>query len=180
MSNFSTNVISAWSGANVQFYQKSDMRNVVLLDNQSTVSLFCNRKFVENVWRVEEPLELVTNGGHLYTNLKAKVPGYGEVWFHPKSITNIFGFAEMEDKHPITHDTNCEKTFNVRLADKVVKFKRSENGLYYFVPPFNNKQQSCGTNIPMESVEENIKMFITWQIERAKLTRKIYYALGTP
>jgi hypothetical protein len=31
----------------------------------------------------------------------------------------------------------------------------------------------------MDSVEENMKMFTNCQIERAKLTRKIYHALGT-
>jgi hypothetical protein len=32
----------------------------------------------------------------------------------------------------------------------------------------------------MNSVQENMKMFTNRQIERAKLTRKIYHALGTP
>jgi hypothetical protein len=68
-----SNVMSEWCGTNVQFYQALDMKSIILLDNQSTVSLFCNRNFVERVWRVKDQLELATNGGKLYTNLKASV-----------------------------------------------------------------------------------------------------------
>ena len=61
-----------------------------------------------------------------------------------------------------------------------MKFVRSPNGLYYFNPPYNKNQQACAANVPMDSVQENMKMFTNRQIERAKLTRKIYHALGTP
>jgi len=179
-STATSSVMSAWSGANVQFYQSINMKNIILLDNQSTVSLFCNKNLVEKVRKVDEQLELATNGGQLRTNLKATVPGYGEVWFHPKAITNIFSFAEMEDKHDITYNSKSEHAFIVHLPDKKVKFKRSSNGLYYYNPPYSTKQQTCATNIPIDSVEENMKMFTNRQVERAKLTRKIYHTLGTP
>jgi hypothetical protein len=39
-----------WAGAHVklQFYQASEMRDWILLDNQSSVTVFCNPKMVEN------------------------------------------------------------------------------------------------------------------------------------
>jgi hypothetical protein len=52
-----------WSGANVQFYQALDVKNITLLDYRSTVSVFCNRNYVEKMWEVKEQLELTTNGG---------------------------------------------------------------------------------------------------------------------
>jgi hypothetical protein len=135
---------------------------------------------VEKVWKVNDQLELSTNGGELHTSLWATVKGFGEVLFHPKAITNIFSFAEMEDRHPITYDLRSEQAFIVHLPDKEVKFTRSSNGLYFFNPPYNSTQQTCATNLPMDSMEENMKMFTNRQIERAKLTRKIHHALGTP
>ena len=39
---------------------------------------------------------------------KATVPNFGEVWFDEQAITNIFSFAEMEDKFPITYDSDKE------------------------------------------------------------------------
>ena len=175
-----SSVMSGWSGANVQFYQALDMKSIILLDNQSTVSLFCNKDYVERVWEVKEQLELATNGGALKTNQKALVKGFGEVWFHSGAITNIFSSAEMEDKHQITYDSKAEHAFIVHLPDKEVKFVRSPNGLYYFNPPYSKNQQTCNTNVPMDSVQENMKMFTNRQIERAKLTRKIHHALGAP
>jgi hypothetical protein len=86
----------------------------------------------------------------------------------------------MEVKNPVTYNSKKEHAFIVHLPDKDVKFVRSPNGLYYFIPPYNKKQQACAANVPMDSVQENMKMFTNPQIERAKLTRKIYHALGTP
>jgi hypothetical protein len=45
-----------------------DTRNIILLDNQSTVSLFCNGDCVKNVWSNAEPPEQSTNAGILKTN----------------------------------------------------------------------------------------------------------------
>jgi hypothetical protein len=148
------------------------LKNIILLDNQSTVSLFCNKNYVEKVWEVKEQLELATNGGTLKTNKKAFVKGFGDEWFHSGAIINIFSFAEMEDRNPITYKSKKEHAFIVHLPDKDVIFVRSPNGLYYFNPPYNKNQQACVTNVPMESVQENMKMFTNCQIERAKLPEK--------
>jgi hypothetical protein len=132
--------MAGWSGANVQFYQALDIKNIILLDNQSTVSLFCNKNYVEKVWEVKAQLEIATNGGTLKTNKKAFVKGFGDVWFHSGAITNISGFAEMEDKNPITYNSKKEHAFVVHLPDKDVKFVRSPNGLYYFIPPYEHQR----------------------------------------
>jgi hypothetical protein len=87
-----------WSGARVKFYQASEMRKWILLDNGSMVDLFCYPDLVENIHTVNETSTLSTNCGELHTNQCAMVPGYGEVWFDDKAITNIFRFALMEDK----------------------------------------------------------------------------------
>jgi Reverse transcriptase (RNA-dependent DNA polymerase) len=171
-----SSVTSGWSGANVQFYQSIQMRDIILLDNQSTVSLFCNSDMVEGIRKVDEELRLATNGGELCTNLKATVPGFGDVWYNSKAITNIFSFAEMEDKHKITYDSSNEKAFIVHLPDKDVRFKRNHNGLYYFKKGTN----VCATNAAIESIEENKLMFTNRQIQKAKVARQLYHSLGTP
>jgi hypothetical protein len=77
----------------MQYFQSDNMREVILLDNQSTVSLFCNHNMVRNIRRVDQELVLQTNAGMLVTDMRAEVPQYGEVWYHPDAITNIFSFA---------------------------------------------------------------------------------------
>ena len=58
-----TNQQVGWSGAHLamQFYQASDLRNMILLDSESSTSIFCNPSFVKNIHTSNETLELLTN-----------------------------------------------------------------------------------------------------------------------
>jgi hypothetical protein len=151
------------------------MREWILLDNQSTASNFCNPDMVENIHEVDDELTLYTSGGTLCTNFQA-IPGFGTVWYQPKAITNIFSFAEMEDKFPISYIAE-EKTFVVHLPNKDVKFKRSQNKLYYCQADYStNKNHEdvtlvnvCATTVAIDCVEENKKMFTDRQVQCAKL-----------
>jgi hypothetical protein len=53
-----------------------DLREVVLLDNQSTVDVFCNKKLVKNIHLAPEPLTLKSNGGELLISHIADVADY--------------------------------------------------------------------------------------------------------
>ena len=66
-----------WAGAHIElkFYQASEMRNWILSDNQSSVTVFCNPKMVKNI-RVSTngSMHLATNGGSIITYLKVALP----------------------------------------------------------------------------------------------------------
>jgi len=101
--------MSHWTGTHSQFYQSENMKNWILLDNESTTSIFCNRSFVTDIKQEEQPVNISTNGGGLSTNLTATVPGFpSRVWYDPKAMTNIFAFHEMEKYYRITYDSNKE------------------------------------------------------------------------
>jgi hypothetical protein len=159
-----TSSIPGWGGVHMQFFQSDNMKDVILLDNQSTVSLFCNHKMVRNIRRVDQELVLQTNAGTLVTDMRAEVPQYGEVWYHPDAITNIFSFAEMEDKHPVRYNSKQEHAFIVSLPHKELKFTRNESGLYVFKPPYITDETRSEVNMMMDSVEENAKVFTEREI----------------
>jgi hypothetical protein len=73
--------------------QGFNLREVVLLDNQSTVDIFCNKKFVSNIRLAPEPLTLKSNGSELILYHITDVADYDEpVWFS----TSQEGIVELE------------------------------------------------------------------------------------
>jgi hypothetical protein len=93
----------------------------------------------------------------LLTNKKANLAGWGEVWYNPKAVTNIFCLAQMVDHHPVTYNLTKNNAFIVHLPDKQVKFQQDPNGLYIYKLPDKSEP---GTNIEAQfinTLEENKK-----------------------
>jgi hypothetical protein len=172
----SARVSNGWAGTHINygFAQADVMQKWILLDNQSSVTVFSNKDLVKNIRATTDTLNLYTNGGILSTNLKCDIPQWGEAWFAPDGITNIFSYAEMAKRYRITSDSAADKAFIVHLPDKEVRFEEFENGLYVFIPKKYKNMQF------MSSVEENKKFYTPNQFERAKKARDLYHAIGTP
>jgi hypothetical protein len=166
-SNSST---AGWAGVHIELqfqqFEAHEMRNWILLDNQSSVSVFCNRDLVQNIRKSSDgDMHLSTNGGVLVTSNKADLPQWGEVWFNNSAITNIISYAEMADRFRITYDSGKEDAFIVHLSsDKTVRFSRLGNNLYVFKPPIKETQL-------LNTVEENKTFYTQRQFDRAKRAR---------
>jgi hypothetical protein len=75
---------------------------------------------VTNIQQTDEELTLTTNAGVLQMNMKANVPGWGEVWFNLTAMMNIVSYAQMVSRYPVTYDSKTEDAFIVHLPHKQV------------------------------------------------------------
>jgi hypothetical protein len=133
--NKTKNHQTGWAGVHFQLYQAHKMREWILLNNELTVTIFCNPNMVTDIQEVNKQLDLVTNTGVLKTTTKAIILGWGMAWFNLAAITNIFSYSEMASKHRITYDSTKEDAFTVHLPGRQVKFTKTKQGLYAYKLP---------------------------------------------
>ena len=140
---------------------------------------------MEMIQQSKNMLELQANVGSKRNKMEADVPGYGTVWFDPDAIANIFKFADLVDKHRITYDLAKDDAFLIHMPKKIVKFKRSPEGLYYHQAL---KKYKAELERPMDmkishmvtTVVENMKCHTLQQCKCAKTARKLCHNVGTP
>ena len=101
----------------------------ILLDSQSTISVFNNRDMLTNVRRSPHVLRAITNGGHQDSTMVDNFPNLGEVWYNPESIANILSLVDVSKVCWVTMDTTEERAMCVhRLDGSVMKFTEHPSG----------------------------------------------------
>ena len=110
----------------------------ILLDTQSTVSVFNNMQYLTNIRESKETLHAITNGGYQDSHMVGEFPNLGTVWYNQHSIANILSIKEVRRVCRVTMDSSIEPTLCVhRLDGSIMKFKEQESGLYVFKPNIN-------------------------------------------
>ena len=155
-----------------------ELRNVLLLDNQSTFDLCCNKKFTSQISKAKSPLLMTSNGGGLKISHKCKILGYKfQVWFSSKAITNIICLKNLIKCYRVTYDSEVDTTFVVH---------RSAYGL----PDLLFEMHPCGLHVCypkkmgqfgfIQTVEDNMKLFSKRQVAGARKARELYEKLLYP
>ncbi len=155
-----------------------DLRNVLLLDNQSTFDLRCNKKFISKIWKAISALMMRSNGGGLRITKNCKIPGYKYlVWYSKKAITNIICLKNLIKCYRVTYDSKLDTTFIVHcsafgLPDLL--FEMHPCSLHVFYP-----KKMCQFGF-VQTVQDNMKLFSKRQIAGAVKARELYEKLILP
>ena len=176
------------------FVFTQDMRNIeaqhgghlppewILLDNQSTVDVFANRRLLKNIRRAKTNMFIHCTAGVAKTNLIRDLPGYGTVWYHPNGIANILSLSKVKEKHRVTFDSNQGNQFIVHRKDGTQRiFQQSPRGLYFLDTSLSPLpvNKANGT-VLVTTVADKANSFSNADYAQAVLARKIQKIIGRP
>jgi hypothetical protein len=155
-----------------------EMREIILLDSQSTICVFCNKSLLASITKARKPLRLRSNGGSMLLKKQATIENYKhKVWYSADAITNIFSLKQVKKQYRVTYDSDNECFVVHRqifgLPDMV--FQEHESGLHYYDP-----RDQSGTFSFVETVQENKSYFSKWQVRAADAARRLYKCVSHP
>ena len=152
------------------------LRNIILLDSQSTMDLFCNPQLVHKIHRSKHSMKLQSNGGTMTVRHKAKIRNYlHDVWFDKHAITNIIALSNLIQQYRVTYDSD-DKMFVVHreeIGKRSMHFKMHSSGLHYYDP---KDHEFTFVN----TVSENLQGYTKRQVKGAELAKVLYSNLGYP
>ena len=151
----------------------------ILLDSQSTISVFRNADYLTNIRRSEHVLRALTNGGHQDSHMVGEFPNLGPVWYNTDSIANILSLADVRKVCRVTMDTSTEAALVVHRADgTTMKFEEHLSGLYIYKP--NNTNSNVTGYTLVSTVAEQKRMFSRREVTSADTARDLYRKIGRP
>ena len=153
----------------------------ILLDSQSTISVFRNPNMLTNIRQSSQVLRAITNGGLQDSDMVGDFGNLGEVWFNQHSIANILSLVDVRKVCRVTMDTTAAELALLvhRVDGSITKFVEHSSGLYVF------KGNSTNNNVTgytlLSTVAEQRKMFSrSRDVKAADTARELYRKLGWP
>jgi hypothetical protein len=156
---------------------KLDLKEVILLESQSTMDIFCNTALVNKAIKSRSNMRLKSNGGTMVVIRKATMEGYNKnVWFSTQAITNIIALRNLIHQYRVTYDSD-DLMFVVHRESESkpnMEFKMHKSGLHYYDPRKEHHLTFVNT------VSENKTGFTKRQIKCAEIARNLYKTLSYP
>ena len=153
----------------------------VLLDSESTISVFKNCDMLTNIRPSNHALRALTNGGFQDSTLIGDFPNLGAVWFNPESIANILSLSHVRQVCRVTMDTGIDPSMIVhRINGSQMIFREHACGLFVFDPSINDSNAAVSDYTVLSIIRDNKKMFTPRDVANAHITRRLYRLLGHP
>jgi hypothetical protein len=149
----------------------------ILLDNQSTIDVFCNKQLLVNIHKTNSTMSIHCNAGIKTTTEIEELPGYGEVWYHPTGIANILSLSRVRAKGFEVAYENAKNCFILTSpTGRRHVFEQSPKGLYFIDTADTQKLGS----VFVTTVEANKSKFSQRDYLRALEARKLLCKIGRP
>ena len=116
------------------FQKQRSYKDTMVLDSGSSIELFCNEEWLQDIKDLPDPHELNTNADGFKVKQEGELPYYDRVPLDREAMTNILSVGVMSDKYRISMDTAKENAFFVHTPKKIVKFARNPAYLYTHTP----------------------------------------------
>ena len=132
------------------------MKSWILIDSESTTDIFVEYKYLTNNKTVPTTLNILTNGDLLTKNQQGYLRNYGNVWYHPKAISNILSTKNVNKKNLITYNSKNGDSFiviNKTPRGNNMIFTAKNDGIYY-----KNMSNTEGVSM-ISTAEENINHY---------------------
>jgi hypothetical protein len=157
-------------------------RNWVLLNSQSTISVFNNPKMVKNIRQSPQAVCSRTNGGQQTSTQIADFRNLGAVWYNAASIANILYLSEVRKVCRVTMDTSVEAAILIHRKDgSKMKLLEHKDGLYYYETSIQPPVHTDIVEVSLvNTVTHNKSFFVTREIDAADKARELYRKLGRP
>jgi Reverse transcriptase (RNA-dependent DNA polymerase)/Zinc knuckle len=149
----------------------------ILLDNQSTIDVFCNKQLLVNIHKTNSTMSIHCNAGVKTTTEVGELPGYGEVWYHPTGIANILSLSRVRGKgFHVTYENEKNCFILTSPTGRRNVFEQSPSGLYFIDTAATQKLGS----VFVTTVEDNKSKFSQRDYLRAIEARKLLCKIGRP
>jgi hypothetical protein len=146
----------------------------ILLDTQSTVDVFYNKKLLKNIRRYTTGMEIHCNAVTTTTHMIGEFPGYGTVWYHVDGIANILSLSRISKHYRVTFDSSNGNEFIIHKDDgKTHRFRQSEKSLYFM------DTKKTGTAL-VTTVENKKSKYTNRDYSAALSARKLQHVFGFP
>ena len=114
-----------------------DVKTFILLDNQSTLYIICNKKLTSKINKSDKKISVQGNGLTIAIKYKARMPGknYG-TWYSKDEISNIISLKNMIRQYRVTYD-RYDQTFVMHQEASALphmEFSMHKSGLHVFYP----------------------------------------------
>jgi hypothetical protein len=146
----------------------------ILLDSQSTVDVFHNRKLLKNIWQSKKGMNIPCNAGVQSTNMIRELPGYGTVWYIAQGITNILSLSRVNAcGNNVTYNSERNSFSMATPTGKTHIFEQSPRGLYYL-------DTSASDFVMVTTVDQQRTKYTKRAYAQATAARSLQRTIGRP